>query len=42
MDLGEAMVLKGYAWAFVKYSDVYVEKEKLAKLNRVGVWQGPA
>jgi hypothetical protein len=42
MDLGEAMVLKGYAWAFGKYSDIYVEKEKLAKLNRVGVLQGPA
>jgi hypothetical protein len=40
MDLGEAMVLKGYAWPFVKYSDIYVKK--LAKLNRVGVWQGPA
>jgi hypothetical protein len=23
MDLGEAMVLKGYAWPFVKYSDIY-------------------
>ena len=42
MDLGEAMVLKGYAWVFVKYSDTYVEKEKLTKLNRVGVWQEPA
>ena len=25
-----------------KYSDIYVEQEKLAKLRGVGVWQGPA
>ena len=42
IDLGEAMVLDGYAWAFAKYSDIYVEQEKLAKLRGVGVWQGPA
>jgi endonuclease YncB( thermonuclease family) len=42
MDLGEAMVATGYAWAFAKYSDIYVEQEKLAKLRGVGVWQGPA
>ena len=42
IDLGEAMVLDGYAWTFAKYSDIYVEQEKLAKLRGVGVWQGPA
>ncbi len=42
VDLGEAMVATGYAWAFAKYSDIYVEQEKLAKLRGVGVWQGPA
>ena len=42
IDLGEAMVLDGYAWAIAKYSDIYVEQEKLAKLRGVGVWQGAA
>ena len=41
IDLGEAIVLDGYAWAFAKYSDIYFEQEKLAKPRGVGVWQGP-
>ena len=36
MDLGETMVLKGYAWAFAQYSDTYFEKQKLANLFLLG------
>lgn len=39
-DLGAQMVRAGYAWAFTKYSDVYVKEEMAAKRERLGVWQG--
>ncbi len=36
-DLGAAMVRAGHAWAFVKYSRDYVEQERQAKAERLGV-----
>jgi len=41
-DIGAAMVRRGLAWAFVKYSDVYVAEERLAKSESIGIWQGKA
>lgn len=42
VDIGEAMVRAGLAWAFVKYSTVYVGNEAEARKQNIGVWQGPA
>ncbi len=36
------MVREGLAWAFVKYSQSYVQQEAEARLARVGIWQGDA
>jgi endonuclease YncB( thermonuclease family) len=41
-NVNEALVQRGYAWAFAKYSSDYVAMESEAKLARVGVWQGEA
>jgi endonuclease YncB( thermonuclease family) len=41
-DINEAMVRAGMAWAFVRYSRVYVAVEADARERKVGVWQGPA
>ena len=38
-DINAQMVLKGYAWAYVKYSRIYVDQEKLARENKRGLWQ---
>lgn len=38
-DVGEVMVLRGYAWAFVRYSDVYVDQERRARSAGLGIWQ---
>jgi len=40
VNLGQAMVRTGYAWAFVRYSDKYVAEEQLARSERIGIWQG--
>lgn len=39
-DLGAAMVSTGQAWAFVKFSDVYVHVEAQAKARALGIWSG--
>ncbi|MBE6448318.1 MAG: thermonuclease family protein [Alphaproteobacteria bacterium] len=39
-DLGLQMVKHGWAVAYTKYSDIYVEAEKEAKVNKLGIWQG--
>ena len=41
-DINAQMVREGYAWAFVKYSQTYVEQEATARTQRVGIWQGDA
>lgn len=38
VDVGEAMVRQGLAWAFVRYSDVYSASEKVARAERRGVF----
>lgn len=36
-DVGAIMVREGLAWAFVRYSQAYVEQEAKAKAERLGV-----
>lgn len=38
-NINAQMVLNGYAWAYVKYSKIYVDQEKLARENKRGLWQ---
>ena len=42
LDLNAEMVKRGYAWAFVKYSNLYVAEEAAARQIKVGIWQGAA
>ncbi|WP_420340116.1 thermonuclease family protein [Roseibium sp.] len=42
LNLNREMVLSGMAWAFVKYSNAYVEEERVAKSAKLGVWQAPS
>jgi endonuclease YncB( thermonuclease family) len=42
IDIDEAMVRAGLAWAFVKYSVEYVGVEAEARKEKIGVWQGPS
>ena len=41
-DMGKEMVRSGAAWAFVKYSTVYVAEEAEARSKRRGIWKGSA
>lgn len=38
-DINAQMVLNGYAWAYAKYSRIYVDQEKTARENKRGLWQ---
>ena len=38
-DINAQMVLNGYAWAYIKYSRIYVDQEKTARENKRGLWQ---
>lgn len=38
-DINAQMVLNGYAWAYVKYSRIYINQEKTARENKRGLWQ---
>ena len=38
-DINAQMVLNGYAWAYVKYSRMYVDHENTARKNKRGLWQ---
>ncbi|MGF7479068.1 thermonuclease family protein [Campylobacter concisus] len=38
-DINAQIVLNGYAWAYVKYSRIYVDQEKTARENKRGLWQ---
>jgi endonuclease YncB( thermonuclease family) len=42
MDINAELVRRGYAWAFIKYSDRYVKEEAEAKAAAAGIWQGEA
>ena len=34
------MVLFGYAIAYLRYSDKYLEEQEIAKAIKLGLWQG--
>jgi endonuclease YncB( thermonuclease family) len=38
-DINAEMVRRGFAWAFVKYSRVYVAEEAEARGRGIGIWQ---
>lgn len=38
-DINAQMVENGYAWAYVKYSIIYVDHESAARKNKRGLWQ---
>ncbi len=40
--LNAVMVETGLAWAFVKYSALYVAEEQSARAGAIGIWQGPS
>ncbi len=42
LDINADMVRNGLAWAFVKYSQRYVEVEADARAAKRGIWQGTA
>lgn len=42
INVNEAMVRAGLAWAFVRYSTQFVDVEAEARAQKIGVWQGPA
>lgn len=39
VDVGEAMVRKGLAWAFIKYETPFVAIEADARREKIGVWE---
>lgn len=41
-DVNAWMVQQGLAWAFVRYSQRYVQQEAQARAKGLGVWQGEA
>ena len=41
-NLNALMVERGWAWAFVRYSQAYSGLEAAARAARVGIWQGEA
>ena len=42
VDLNAEMVRRGYAWAFVRYSQAYVAIEAEARTAKAGIWAGEA
>lgn len=41
-DVGKAMVAKGLAWAFLKFSDEYESVQETARTAKLGIWRGPS
>jgi endonuclease YncB( thermonuclease family) len=41
IDINAKLIESGYAWAFTKYSPIYVEQEARAKAQKLGIWQAP-
>ena len=41
LDIGAEMVRSGLAWAFVRYSQVYVAEEAIARKANAGIWIAP-
>ena len=42
VDINAEMIKRGLAWAFVRYSTVYVAEEAQARAAKIGIWQGEA
>lgn len=42
VEINADLVRRGLAWAFLKYSQSYVEAEDEARALRAGIWQGDA
>ena len=42
LDINAEMVRRGFAWAFVKYSNAYVAVEAEARAAKAGIWEGDA
>ena len=42
LDINADLVRNGLAWAFVRYSQRYVEDEAAARTMKLGIWQGKA
>jgi endonuclease YncB( thermonuclease family) len=42
LDVNAEMVRRGLAWAFVRYSTLYVAQEADARARKIGIWQGDA
>lgn len=38
-DINAAMVRRGHAWAFTKYSATYIAEEQQARLEKRGIWR---
>ena len=41
VDVNDTMVRQGFAWAFRKFSNDYVDAENQARSKQIGVWQAP-
>ena len=41
-DIGAEMVRLGQAWAYVRFSDNYVQQETLARAEGIGIWRSEA
>ena len=39
-DINAEMVKRGWAVAYIRYSKDYIDEEKFAKSNKIGMWQG--
>ncbi|EBA02090.1 nuclease (SNase-like) protein [Rhodobacterales bacterium HTCC2150] len=42
LDIGSEVVRQGLAWAFVRYSTIYIDVENEARLSGRNIWSGPA
>jgi len=40
LELNAEMVKNGFAWAFIKYSQSYIDEERGARNAGLGIWQG--
>ncbi|EAI8624426.1 thermonuclease family protein [Campylobacter lari] len=38
-DINQVMVKNGFAWAYEHYSDLYINEQNYAKINKKGLWE---
>lgn len=38
-DIAAELITGGWAWAFVRYSDAYIEEQSAAQSLKIGIWQ---